>query len=177
MLSLHMLQLCLQVLVLGHLSRVLLIDAVEICHDFCVLVLHLSDFAPPFSIIFVFLLLQKLCLVLNPLFFKLEHLYLIIDVSAFDVTQLDLRLYLMHLVIFHTRGHRFDIVVGVSAAVVLTFCHGCFLVFVRRIAFDIMIICQLLSRWSVPFPFLFNRFVVSASVSPSERLLLIDKVF
>lgn len=144
MLSLHVLQLSLQVLVLGHLSRVLLIDTVKISHDLCVLILHLSDFTPPFSIIFVFLLLQKLCLVLDPLFFKLQHLDLIIDMSAFDVAKLDLRLDLMHLLILHTWGHS-SFNVTIFSPAVLALGHSCFLVFIGRITFDVMIIGKLFS--------------------------------
>ena len=89
-LHLHLLQLCLQVLILLHLGRVLSIDTGEVLHDLRVLVLHLSHLVSPLLALLIFLLLQNLTLLFNPLLFELQHLYLIVYVLALHLAQLDL---------------------------------------------------------------------------------------
>ena len=52
------------------------------------LLLHLGNLLPPFSTLFVFLLLKDLALLLNPHLLYLKHLDLVIYVAALHGTQL-----------------------------------------------------------------------------------------
>ena len=90
MLHLHLLELTLQLLVLQHLCRVLVIDAVQVLDDFSVLGFHLRDLASPLLAFLVFLLLEDFALLLDALLLELKHLNLVVDVASFDVAELEL---------------------------------------------------------------------------------------
>ena len=89
MLHLHLLQLTLQLLVLLHLGRVLLVDVAQVRDDFSMLVLHGLHLAAPLLTFLVFLLFEKLALLLDALLFKLQHLDLVIYVARFHIAQLE----------------------------------------------------------------------------------------
>ena len=88
-LHLHLLKLTLQLLVLLHLGRVLIVDVAQVRDDFSMLVLHGLHLAAPLLTFLIFLLFEKLALLLDALLLKLQHLDLVINVARFHIAQLE----------------------------------------------------------------------------------------
>lgn len=74
-------------LILTNLNRVLLVDVGQFLHNMLVLLLHLRNFLSPLMTLLILLLPKKFFLLLNSLLFKLQHLNLIVDVSALHCTE------------------------------------------------------------------------------------------
>ena len=186
MLHLHLLELTLKLLVLLNLGGVLVVDTVQVLDDFGVLCFHLRHFVPPLLAFLVFLLLQHFTLLLDTLFLKLKHLDFIVDMASFDIAELELILNLvdaitaissinvvltsrniicaLHLVLLENNSLR-------SERLLL---HSLFIfLIVAAIALDVLVVGQLLSRWSVALSLSFHAAIVSTGIGPSERLLSI----
>ena len=184
MLHLHLLELTLQLLVLLHLCRVLVIDAVQVLDDFGVLGFHLGDLASPLLAFLVFLLLEDFALLLNALLLELKHLNLVVDVASFDVAQLELVFDLVDAV---TAVFRVDVVLAGHQIIcifhlvlleddsfrserLLLYCLFILLI-IAAIAFDVLVVGKLLGRWCVALSLPFHAAIVSAGISSPEGLL------
>ena len=183
MLHLHFLKLGFEMLIFRHLCLVLIVDALQVVHNFVVLTLHLRDFGAPLGTLLVLLLPEYFALVLNALLLKLQHLYFVIYVTSLDRRKLKLALNLTNfdlvasfVVIISKYCRRFLATFVPSGPVVVVLAastnrHLVAIIIAATVTLDVLVISQFLSRGCIPLPLLLYAAIVRRSVRSTEGLL------
>jgi len=140
-----------------------------------VLLLHIRHLVTPLLALLVFLLLQKLALLLYAVFFELEHLNLVINMASLDVAELKSILDIIDLLATSSCVHFLFLMLvllindGFASGLLLE--DVTILLLIAAVALDVVVVGELLSRGRVALSLLFDAAVVGARVCAAERLI------